>query len=73
MSLSPVGCAGSEAIASVCGIPLGMPCYCQAYRDGVAPGGPGVPGVGEGVLGAKVVTAEREAIEEEAEERRERT
>jgi hypothetical protein len=47
-----------EAIAGMCGIGLGTTCYCQAYRDGVARGEPGVPGVGEEALGVKVLPAE---------------
>lgn len=47
-----------EAIAGMCGIGLGTTCYCQAYRDGVARGEPGAPGVGAEVLGVKVVAAE---------------
>lgn len=35
----------------------GALCYCQAYRDGIAHGEPGVPGVKEDALGVKVVTA----------------
>jgi hypothetical protein len=42
----------------MCGIGLGTTCYCQAYRDGVARGEPGVPGVGEDALGVKVLPAE---------------
>jgi len=42
----------------MCGISLDTPCYCQAYRDGVARGEPGVPGVGAEVLGVKVLAAE---------------
>jgi len=42
-----------QAIAEMCGLPLGTHCYCQAYRDGVARGEPGVPGVGEEVLAVK--------------------
>lgn len=44
-----------EAIAAVCGMGLGTACYCQAYRDGVARGEPGVPGVGAEALGVKVL------------------
>jgi len=47
-----------EAIAGVCGMELSTRCYCQAYRDGIAHGEPGVPGVKEEALGIKVVTAE---------------
>ena len=47
-----------EGIAGMCGISLGTMCYCQAYRDGIARGEPGVPGVGEDVLGVKVVASE---------------
>ena len=40
------------------GIGLGTSCYCQAYREAFARGEPGVPGVGEEVLGVKVVAVE---------------
>ena len=58
MSLSPVDHAGSGTFASMCNIRLDAACYCQAYRDDVARGEPGVPGAGEGILSPKVVTAE---------------
>jgi len=48
-----------EAIAGTCGIGLGTSCYCQAYRDGVARGEPGVPGVGDDVLGVKPLAVAR--------------
>ena len=57
MSPSPVDRAGFEAIATMCGIGLGTTCYCRAYHDGVARGEPGVPGVGEDVLGVKPVVS----------------
>jgi hypothetical protein len=47
-----------EAIATMCGIGLGTSCYCQAYRDGIARGDPGVPGVGAEALGVKVLPVE---------------
>lgn len=47
-----------EAIATMCGMGLGTSCYCQAYRDGMARGDPGVPGVGAEVLGMSVLPAE---------------
>jgi hypothetical protein len=67
-----------EAIAGMCGIGLGTACYCQAYRDGVARGEPGVPGVGEEALGVKVLPVEgkrpgrgkRKAAGDEAEQLR---
>jgi hypothetical protein len=46
------------AIAEMCGISLGTPCYCQAYRDAMAQGEPGVPQVDAEVLGVRVVMAE---------------
>ncbi len=42
----------------MCGIGLSTACYCQAYRDGIARGDPGVPGVGAEVLGVEVLPAE---------------
>jgi hypothetical protein len=66
-----------EAIATMCGMGLGTSCYCQAYRDGIARGDPGVPGVGAEVLGVKVLPAEgkrsrrgRKKAEGEAEQMR---
>jgi hypothetical protein len=56
--LPPADRAEFEAIAGMCGIGLGTACYCQAYRDGIARGEPGVPGVDAEVLGVKVVAAE---------------
>jgi hypothetical protein len=47
-----------EAIAGMCGIGLGTTCYCQAYRDSITRGEPGVPGVGAKVLGVKVLASE---------------
>ena len=47
-----------EAIAGMCGIGLGTACYCQAYRDGVVRGEPGVPGVDAEVLGVKALARE---------------
>ena len=47
-----------EAIATMCGMGLGTSCYCQAYRDGIARGDPGVPGVGAEALGVKVLPVE---------------
>jgi hypothetical protein len=44
-----------EGIAAMCGIGLDTPCYCQAYRDGVARGEPGAPGVGEAALQVKAL------------------
>jgi hypothetical protein len=44
-----------EAIAGLCGISLGTPCYCQAYRDGIKQEQPGVPGVSAEMLGVKVL------------------
>jgi len=49
-----------EAIAVQCGIPLGTACYCQAYREGFTRREPGVPGVGEEVLGVKVLEVEED-------------
>lgn len=47
-----------EGIAGRCGISLDTPCYCQAYRDGMAEGRAGVPGVSAEVLEVKVVQSE---------------
>lgn len=44
-----------EGIAGMCGIGLETSCYCQAYRDGISRGEPGVPGVSEEVLQVKVL------------------
>ena len=44
-----------EAIAAMCGISLESRCYCQAYREAMARGEPGVPGVTEEALGVKVL------------------
>lgn len=48
-----------EAIAKMCGIGLENRCYCQAYRDAVAHGEPGVPGVDADVLGVEILTSQR--------------
>ena len=42
----------------MCGMGLGTACYCQAYRDGIARGDPGVPDVDAEVLGVKVLPVE---------------
>ena len=47
-----------EAIARVCGIGPDTSCFCQAYREGVARGEPGVPGIGSDVLDVQVVPLE---------------
>jgi len=57
--LSDADRAEFQAIAEMCGLSLGTPCYCQAYRDGVARGEPGVPGVTTGVLEVRVPLSER--------------
>jgi len=44
-----------EAIAAMCGISLESGCYCQAYREAMVRGEPGVSGVTEEVLGVKVL------------------
>jgi len=44
-----------QAIAEMCGITTRTRCFCRAYRDGVAAGEPGVPGVSAEALGVKVV------------------
>jgi hypothetical protein len=59
------------AIAYMCDIPLETACYCQAYRDGVSHGEPGVPQVDEEILGVKVVMAEERKSRQE--ERRKRS
>ena len=48
----------AQAIATMCGIGLGTSCYCQAYRDGITRGDPGVPGVDAQVLGVKALPTE---------------
>jgi len=48
-----------EAIARVCGIGLDTGCFCQAYREGVTRGEPGVPGIGSDVLDVKMVPSGR--------------
>lgn len=47
-----------EGIAGRCGMSLDTPCYCQAYRDGIAIGQSGVPGLTQEALDVKVVQSE---------------
>jgi hypothetical protein len=48
-----------EGIAGMCGISLDTPCYCRAYREGIANGEPGVPGVTPEILAVKVLPTEK--------------
>lgn len=48
-----------EGIAGMCGISLDTPCYCRAYREGIAQGEPGVPGVTAEILAVKVLSSEK--------------
>lgn len=48
-----------EGIAGMCGISLDTPCYCRAYREGIAQGEPGVPGVTPEILAVKVLSSEK--------------
>ena len=48
-----------EGIAGMCGISLDTPCYCRAYREGIAQGDPGVPGVTPEILAVKVLSSEK--------------
>lgn len=48
-----------EGIAGMCGISLDTPCYCRAYREGIAQGDPGVPSVTPEILAVKVLSREK--------------
>lgn len=48
-----------EGIAGMCGIGLDTPCYCRAYREGIAQGDRGVPGVTPEILAVKVLSSEK--------------
>lgn len=53
--LSEIHRAEFEGLATMCGLSLDTYCYCREYKEGIAEGQPGVPGVTPELLQVKVI------------------